>query len=398
MLLASQTKQWQYRVQQLTVFIAAFLFSLVYHTMNSISEELGNDADARHRRVAANPAQSRNPAQPKKTPALPLPFALFPPAPTITLANNSIATKTKTSTTTMSAADNYDDEAPPPGSSPPAEAEAGSGDPSATAPAADAPWATRHRTKLLAGAALVVVVLAVALGVAFGTGGGGGDGGAAPAPAIPAPEIATEIATVPISGAEVDVALPPALEAKVPDFADELTAEEAADWALVEASIASVVRGALSAALPEGYEVAPVEVTEFDGHSTSDLRRRHLGKDSRRILQADLAGATHAVVYDSSVDVDCQISDCALATGAVAGATDALAGVEALAVPEEPAASPAASTPAPAAPPPTTVAPPTAGPPKAQVRLRTSDMKSRISRCDAHMMCSLFDNLFCCSR
>ena len=112
------------------------------------------------------------------------------------------------------------------------------GDPTATAPVGDVPWATRHRNKILGGAALVVVILAVALGAAFGTGGGDGDAATLPTPTDPtAPAPAPETATVPISGAEVDVALPPMPEARVPDFSDGLTAEEAEDWTLIEGSI-----------------------------------------------------------------------------------------------------------------------------------------------------------------
>ncbi|KAL9181331.1 hypothetical protein ACHAXT_010136 [Thalassiosira profunda] len=192
-----------------------------------------------------------------------------------------------------------------------------------------------------------------------------------PTPATPSPipastpDLTTGIITVPISREVVDVALPPSLEAKVPDFSDGLTTEEEEDWKLIEGYIASAIYDSLSESLPEGYELAPIEVLQFDGYLTSDLRRRHLREDRR--VQTD-PGTTYTVIYASSVAVDCQISDCTVATDVVADVTDALAGAEYLMVTSstgEPTASPAASTPAPVTPSPSLGAQPTAGPSKA---------------------------------
>ena len=127
------------------------------------------------------------------------------------------------------------------------------------------------------------------------------------------------VLSIPTTESQVNILLPPYLEAKVPDFSDGLSVTEQNNWNEIEKYIERTISTSLSDNLPSEYFVESVQIDKFDGFLTGSIRRQ---------LQNNEAFGTstiHTVVYSTFVAVDCSISDCPTAPATVASATTDLA-------------------------------------------------------------------------
>lgn len=162
-----------------------------------------------------------------------------------------------------------------------------------------------------------------------------------------------ETVTIPISNAEVNIALPTVLEMKVPDFSDGLDSTEEQNWNLIESAIEETIYLSLSDSLSTtGYTVDSVQVDKFDGYITSSIRRRNMREKSRH-LQNDDSDETilYPVEYSTTVTVSCLgIVDCKAASDVVETAISDLSQSEYLRVSVETDApvTPSPMTPSPA--------------------------------------------------
>ena len=124
-----------------------------------------------------------------------------------------------------------------------------------------------------------------------------------------------DISTIPISNSQVNIVLPPYLEAKIPDWnSDVLSSQGVENWNEIEMYIQNTITQELEDSMPSNYEIETVEINTFDGLSTSFIRK--LSSGGSRSLQT-----IHTVTYSTNVKVDCTISDCSTADDVVSEAT-----------------------------------------------------------------------------
>jgi hypothetical protein len=151
------------------------------------------------------------------------------------------------------------------------------------------------------------------------------------------------------SVSSVNILLSDSLESMVPKFADGLNANEQEDWKVLEESIEDTIITAFLERLPEGYTLESVQIEKFDGYDTTSLRQRrinarHLQTNSESgsssnsattTTSASTTNAVHAVLYASSITVDCAASDCSTAADIVADITSEISQLEFLEVEDE---------------------------------------------------------------
>lgn len=151
------------------------------------------------------------------------------------------------------------------------------------------------------------------------------------------------------SVSSVNILLSDSLESMVPKFADGLNANEQEDWKVLEECIENTITTAFLERLPEGYTLESVQIEKFDGYDTTSLRQRrinarHLQTNSESgsssnsattTTSASTTNAVHAVLYASSITVDCAASDCSTAADIVADITSEISQLEFLEVEDE---------------------------------------------------------------
>jgi hypothetical protein len=154
----------------------------------------------------------------------------------------------------------------------------------------------------------------------------------------PAPTTSPTPAKPNESVSAVNIMLSDSLERIVPNFSDGVTANEQQNWDILEEQIEITIYEAFSDRLPEGYKLQSVQIEKFDGFDTTDLRK--MRRRSSRQLQTNsdsnaAPAAVHAVLYASSVTVDCAAVDCTTAADTVADTTLELTQMDFLEVEEE---------------------------------------------------------------
>jgi len=154
----------------------------------------------------------------------------------------------------------------------------------------------------------------------------------------PAPTTSPTPAKPNESVSAVNILLSDSLESIVPNFNDGITASEQQNWDILEEQIEITIYEAFSDRLPEGYKLQSVQIEKFDGFDTTALRK--MRRSRRRQMQtiSDSSAATaavHAVLYASSVTVDCAAVKCSTAGDTVADITLELSELDFLEVEEE---------------------------------------------------------------
>jgi hypothetical protein len=122
------------------------------------------------------------------------------------------------------------------------------------------------------------------------------------------PSAQNEILTVPTGSSQILIAFPNVFETKLKqiDFSDGLGSSEQTQWNTIQTSIEDTIAITLLGELPDEYEVGTIEIESIDYNAISG------GGDP-----SSYTDTIHAIVYSSSVIVDCVLSDCSSAPGVV---------------------------------------------------------------------------------